>query len=89
MSVFGCIIYLLVYTLLLKTQPEFQGHSCAEDCGGSVGWENLKAVFKKRGDPDGLKDWYRNICPNGERRGFDPWKWSINDVNGKLYGFEW
>jgi len=66
-----------------------EGHPCAEDCGGAPGWENLKSIFKKRGDPEGLKNWYKNICPNGERKGLDPWKWDMFDVNGKLSQYEW
>ena len=61
-----------------------QGHPCAEDCGSEPGWENLKTQFKKqRGDKD-LKDWYKNMCANGDEKGLDPWKWSMLDVNDEL-----
>jgi hypothetical protein len=65
--------------LLMK----LQGHPCAEDCGGPPDWENLKAAFK-RNDPSGRKDWYKHICANGDPKGFDPFKWSILDVNDEL-----
>jgi hypothetical protein len=71
---------------------DYQGHPCAEDCGGPAGWEELKAVFKNKrsnardAERQQLKAWYKNICANGERRGLDPWKWDINAVNITLAG---
>ena len=61
-----------------------QGHPCAEDCGSEPGWENLKDQFKKAKGDKYLKDWYKNSCVNGDRKGLDPWKWSILDVNDEL-----
>lgn len=63
-----------------------EGHPCAEDCGGPSGWQNLKEVFNKKGkkDPDGLKEWYRGDCDNGDPKGLDPYKWEILDVNDIL-----
>lgn len=51
-----------------------EGHGCAEDCGGPPGWENLKDTFKKaRGGDKDLKDWYKNMCLNGDKKGLDPY----------------
>jgi hypothetical protein len=62
-----------------------EGHPCAEDCGGSGGWEDLKNVFKKgKRDPEGLKTWYKTMCANGDPKGLDPYKWDIFDVNDEL-----
>jgi len=44
----------------------------------------LKAAFKKKNDPDGRKAWYKNMCANGDKKGLDPWKWDIFDVNDSL-----
>ncbi|KAI9715002.1 MAG: hypothetical protein M1828_001109 [Chrysothrix sp. TS-e1954] len=62
-----------------------EGHHVAEDCGGIPGWDELKACFKKgkRGDPDDRRAWYKEECMNGEKD-FDPYKWSILDVNEQL-----
>ncbi|KIX01186.1 uncharacterized protein Z518_08911 [Rhinocladiella mackenziei CBS 650.93] len=60
------------------------GHPCAEDCGGEPGWEDLKAAFKKRNDPEGKREWYKTICANGDPKGLDPFKWDILDVNDQL-----
>jgi hypothetical protein len=62
----------------------FQGHPCAEDCGGSGGWESLKDAFKKKGDAEGRKKWYKQGCGNGDPKGLDPWKWDVFDVNDEL-----
>jgi hypothetical protein len=62
-----------------------EGHPAAEDCGSSPGWENLKNVFKKgRKDPEGLKNWYKMRCANGDSKGLDPYKWEMLDVNDAL-----
>jgi hypothetical protein len=62
-----------------------EGHPCAEDCGGDLGWENLKNVFKKgKKDPKGLKEWYKTSYANGDPKGLDPYKWDIFDVNDEL-----
>ncbi|KIV83987.1 hypothetical protein PV11_05967 [Exophiala sideris] len=63
-----------------------EGHPCAEDCGGTPGWEHLKAVFTKprARDPGDLKTWYKSSCHNGDKKGLDPYKWSILDVNDRL-----
>ena len=62
-----------------------EGHHCAEDCGGSSGWEGLKNVFKKgRKDPEGLRSWYKNECINGDKEGLDPYKWDMLEVNDGL-----
>lgn len=62
-----------------------EGHPCAEDCGGSGGWEDLKELFTKRKkDPEGLKEWYKHECLNGDPKGLDPYKWDIFDVNDDL-----
>jgi len=66
-----------------------EGHPCAEDCGGPGGWEHLKSLFKKRGDPEGLKAWYKTDCANGEKKGLDPWSWNMFTVNGTLSEYEW
>ncbi|KAI4170591.1 MAG: hypothetical protein LQ343_004823 [Gyalolechia ehrenbergii] len=61
-----------------------EGHPCAEDCGSEPGWEDLKNAFKKpRGDKE-QKDWYKNMCANGDKKGLDPWKWDMLDVNERL-----
>ena len=47
-----------------------EGHACAEDVGGIYGWKDLKEVFKPRKkDPDDKKDWYKNVCSNGDKKG--------------------
>lgn len=62
-----------------------EGHPCAEDSGGPGPWEELKETLKKkRGDADGMKSWYKNVCANGEKKAFDPYKWDILDVNDAL-----
>ncbi|KAI4159892.1 MAG: hypothetical protein LQ342_006220 [Letrouitia transgressa] len=61
-----------------------EGHPCAEDCGGEPGWEGLKEAFKKRNGDKGLREWYKTVCSNGDRKGLDPWKWSVLDVNDVL-----
>jgi hypothetical protein len=61
-----------------------QGHPCAEDCGGVDCWEDLKAAFKKKGDPDQRKHWYKTICTNGDPKGLDPYKWNIVRVKNSL-----
>ncbi len=63
-----------------------EGHPCAEDCGSSPGWENLKEIFTKprTKDPDNLKAWYKRTCANGDPKGLDPWKWDIFEVNEGL-----
>lgn len=61
-----------------------EGHPCAEDCGSEPGWEELKKAFTKpKGDRE-LKEWYKNVCANGDRKGLDPWKWDLMDVNAAL-----
>ncbi|KAI9850073.1 MAG: hypothetical protein M1838_006153 [Thelocarpon superellum] len=71
-----------------------EGHPCAEDCGGPVGWEILKASFTGRshvGDfevgeeqAEERRDWYTSYCANGDPAGLDPYKWGIKDVNRAL-----
>lgn len=70
--------------VVLLSLTVHQGHPCAEDCGSTPGWENLKASFKKRGDADGQKAWYKQVCANGDPKGLDPYKWDISDVNDEL-----
>ena len=61
-----------------------EGHGCAEDCGGPVGWECLKEAFAKpRGDKS-LKEWYKKQCANGDAKGLDPWNWDILEINEEL-----
>jgi hypothetical protein len=50
------------------------------------GWEDLKDLFTKKGkkDRDGLKEWYKKSCANGDPKGLDPYRWSILDVNDAL-----
>lgn len=68
---------------------QFQGHACAEDCGSIPGWEDLKRVFKKGAkDPDGRKGWYKTFCANGDRKGLDPYKWDILEINDELQKFK-
>ena len=63
-----------------------EGHGCAEDCGGATGWEGLKEAFAKpKGDKE-LKDWYKYMCTNGDKKGLDPWKWDILKINETLDG---
>lgn len=63
-----------------------EGHPCAEDCGSTPGWEDLKDLFKSKTkrDPDGRRQWYKTYCANGDPKGLDPWKWSIFEVNDAL-----
>ncbi|KAI4212705.1 MAG: hypothetical protein LQ351_004596 [Letrouitia transgressa] len=65
-----------------------EGHPCAEDCGGEPGWEDLKGAFKKRNGDKSRREWYKTMCSNGDRKGLDPWKWSIFDVNDGLREIE-
>ena len=65
-----------------------EGHPCAEDAGGAGGWLDLKAEFKKKGDKDGVKLWYKTSCANGDPKGLDPYNWSILDVNDGLAKIE-
>ncbi|KAF9630236.1 hypothetical protein BFW01_g417 [Lasiodiplodia theobromae] len=65
-----------------------EGHPCAEDCGGSGGWKELKQAFADGAHGgervDELRTWYRTHCLNGEREGLNPWKWDIFEVNQRL-----
>lgn len=62
-----------------------EGHPCAEDCGSTPGWEDLKKLFKRGGrDPDGTKQWYKTQCANGDPKGLDTYKWDIFEVNDAL-----
>lgn len=62
-----------------------EGHPCAEDCGSTPGWEELKKVFKKGGrDHNDLKSWYKTQCANGDPKGLDPYKWDIFEINALL-----
>ncbi|KAL8738321.1 MAG: hypothetical protein Q9181_000864 [Wetmoreana brouardii] len=62
-----------------------EGHPCAEDCGGTSGWENLKDTFKKtRGGDKELKEWYKQSCHNGDKKGLDSYKWDLLEVNALL-----
>ena len=63
-----------------------EGDPCAEDCGGIDGWEALKDAFKHPGkaDPDDQKSWYKAECLNGEKKGLDPYKFSVLDVNDAI-----
>ena len=62
-----------------------EGHGCAEDCGGLGGWEALKDAFAKtKGGDKELKDWYKRDCPNGDKKGLNPYQWDILDINDKL-----
>lgn len=49
----------------------------------------LKELFAKKDmpDPDKSRPWYRTQCANGNRRGLDPWKWNMRDVNKQLAAF--
>ncbi|KAK7705384.1 hypothetical protein SLS57_010146 [Botryosphaeria dothidea] len=71
-----------------------EGHPCAEDCGGSRGWEELKQAFASSSDDqvfdragltaNELRAWYTTECFNGDHEGLQPWKWDITEVNQKL-----
>ena len=64
-----------------------EGHPCAEDSGGRVGWQNLKDAFKKqRGNRNTkeLKEWYKHECCNGDPEGLDPYRWDLLHVNDEL-----
>ncbi|KAI4137476.1 MAG: hypothetical protein L6R39_007262 [Caloplaca ligustica] len=65
-----------------------EGHPCAEDCGSAPGWEGLKNAFTKQKGDKGLKEWYKKQCANGEKKGLDPWKWDLMDVNADLEEME-
>jgi hypothetical protein len=47
-------------------------------------------LFTKKGkrDPEGLKDWYKKSCANGDPKGLDLYRWSILDVNDALAKIE-
>lgn len=63
-----------------------QGHPVAEDCGGRIGWEDLKNAFKhpRRAGNRDLVKWYKDGCVNGDPGGLDPYKWDILDINDGL-----
>lgn len=62
-----------------------QGHPAAEDCGGSGGWGHLKECFQKpETDSDNRQKWFKTACMNGNRKGLDPWKWDMREVNKQL-----
>lgn len=67
-----------------------EGHACAEDCGGTGGWEYLKDEFRKAraGDRE-LREWCKKSCYNGEGKGLDPYKWDLLDINAKLGEVRW
>jgi len=44
----------------------------------------LKKCFKGRKDPEGLREWYKRTCANGDPKGLDPYKWDIVEVNRDL-----
>ena len=63
-----------------------EGAACAEDCGGGGRWEYLKDLFRnpRKKDEDGLRQWYKTQCANGNKKGLNPWSWDILDVNDRL-----
>ncbi|KAF2434885.1 hypothetical protein EJ08DRAFT_675849 [Tothia fuscella] len=62
-----------------------EGHSAAEDCGGSFGWDKLKEHFaRKTNDDDGRKEWYKKACSNGNPGGLKPHAWDIEAINKVL-----
>lgn len=64
-----------------------QGSPVAEGCGGTVGWQELKALFQDTGaEPGRRRQWYRGMCSNGNRQGLDAHKWDIEQVKSETSG---
>lgn len=66
-----------------------EGHGCAEDAGGPIGWEDVRNAYKgRRGDKD-LREWYEKTCVNGDPAGLKGdkvWRWDQGEINGHLVG---
>lgn len=66
-----------------------EGHRCAEDAGGSSGWEDVRNAYKKgNGDKD-LREWYEKTCVNGDPAGLKGekvWRWDQAEINRHLVG---
>lgn len=39
-------------------------------------------------DPEGLREWFKEICGNGDPRGLNPYAWDIFPVNQELEEIE-
>ncbi|CZR66842.1 uncharacterized protein PAC_16743 [Phialocephala subalpina] len=62
-----------------------EGHRCAEDCGGSHGWGELKELFKRgRDDEEGRMWWYMPMLGIRDPAQFNPYEWDIKKVNEAL-----
>ena len=68
-----------------------EGGHVAEDCGGAVGWQELKKFYAEHGhkeeyecpDPSAHHQlrWYENICLNGQKCGLMPGSWNKEAIN--------
>lgn len=66
-----------------------EGHRCAEDCGGSHGWGELKELLKRgRDDVEGRMRWYMPMLGIRDPAEFNPYEWDVKKVNEALARIE-
>lgn len=66
-----------------------EGHGCAEDAGGPIGWKNVRNAYKGRGGDKDLRHWYEKTCANGDPAGLKGdkvWRWDQDEINRHLVG---
>ncbi|KAL9123101.1 MAG: hypothetical protein Q9187_000352 [Circinaria calcarea] len=63
-----------------------QEPACAEYCGSTLGWKDLKAVFKnpRNKNPDSRREWYKTIYVGADPKDLEPWKWDTLSVSNGL-----
>lgn len=63
-----------------------EGHACAEDCGGGMGWEVLKEAFEKPRNRElaERREWYKKYCMNGDGKALKRYAFEVADVNDAL-----
>ena len=71
-----------------------EGGHVAEDCGGALGWQELKQHYVEHGheedgactDPSAHKqlEWYEDHCLNGQKWGLTPGTWDKEAINKEL-----
>lgn len=67
-----------------------EGHGCAEDVGGSGGWEDLKAAYRASRPTKGQREhmtWYETFASNGDADGLGGGRdrvWAKETINNQL-----
>ncbi|OJJ48538.1 hypothetical protein ASPZODRAFT_14669 [Penicilliopsis zonata CBS 506.65] len=69
---------------------EGEGHGCAEDVGGPLGWEELLEAYDAESPTSDQKEqiiWYETFASNGDPEGLRgelKWKWDKDGINEQL-----